>query len=214
MWSLNLVTPPAAEPLDLETEVKPHLRVTGAEAADQAAGISGATVAAREACEGFTGRQLITATWELWLQEWCEPGITRDGAIRIPKPPLQQQAGSPALTAGVLSVKYLDTAGAEQTLAADQYQILAPVGPTAQRGLIFPAYGVAWPSVRCQPAAIKIRYTAGYGATFASVPGSLRAGMKLQVSEANERRELATIGTIQSKNELTAERLWWPYRSF
>lgn len=203
MWSLSLITAPAAEPLERATEVHQHLRLDSDLSAQEPL-LDALISATRRNCETFTSRQLITATWELWMDSWCEPGIYRDDALFLPLPPLQS----------VTSVKYLDTGGVLQTWPADQYIVDAPAGPAAQRARIVPAYGVSWPTLREQPQAVKVRFVAGYGAEAGDVPAGLRAGMLLEVAEMYERRELVTLGTISSPNFLSAERLWWPFRAF
>jgi uncharacterized phiE125 gp8 family phage protein len=205
VWTLSLITPPAVEALDLETEVYPHLRLEPA-LTPQESLIAGMVATARQRCEEFTQRQLITATWELWLDCWDEPGCGWQGRIYLPRPPLQPQ--SP--TAGVLTVAYVDSAGVEQVLPPDQYIVDAPAGPTCGKGSIFPAYQVIWPTVHMQPGAIKVRYTAGYGASFRQVPAALRHGMLLTIGQLDlERAEQASSDTV---NAVRAEGLWFPFR--
>jgi len=202
-WSLSLTTPPVLAALDLATEVRQQLRLEVFELADQAAVLQGYIDAAEAACEEYTDRQLITATWTLNLERWNEPGIYRCengiGRIRLPKPPLQS----------VTSIKYTDVDGIEATWSSLEYQLAAPVGPTSQRAEIVLKDGFSWPDdVLHGPAAIRILFVAGYGLTYAAVPASLRAGMLLRVAESFERREEALTGTTQSQNEQTARTLW------
>jgi uncharacterized phiE125 gp8 family phage protein len=56
----------------------------------------------------------------------------------------------------VESVKYVDTAGAEQTLDPASYEVLTATGQLVL------AHGGAWPSVRSGIEAVRIRFTAGY----------------------------------------------------
>jgi uncharacterized phiE125 gp8 family phage protein len=203
VWSLSLITAPSAEPLAVDDgQVKAHLRLDS-DLAPQDALLSAAITAARQNCETFTGRQLITATWELWMESWYEEGICREGVLYLPRPPV----------ASITSITYLDSSGVAQTWPADQYTAVFPAGPQASRAQIFPAYGVVWPTALCQPAAIKIRFVAGYGTVGADVPAALRQGMLLELGEMYDRRELSTAG-LSSPNVITAERLWWPFRSF
>jgi uncharacterized phiE125 gp8 family phage protein len=215
VWSLSLITPPAAEPLDMETEVYPHLRLEP-ELVPQETLLRLQVQAARQRCEEYTSRQCITATWELWLDGWDEPMCSSGGGrIYIPRAPLQMQAGPVnAPTAGVLSVSYTDTTGSTITLATDQYGVSAPQGPTAAKGSIYPSVSaVWWPlGVPCRPGAIRIRFTAGYGPDFRSVPAGLRQGMLLTVGELDSSREDQTVGTTVTPNLLRAEQLWYPFR--
>lgn len=201
---LSLITAPVVEPLTTSDEqVKAHLRLDP-DLDPQDALLAASITTARQNCETFTGRQLITAVWELWMESWYEEGIYRDGVLYLPRPPVT----------AVASITYVDGAGVVQTWPADQYVTVFPAGPQASRAQVFPAYGVVFPWARQQPASIKIKFTAGYGATGASVPPGLLAGMLLEVGERYERRELTTLGAVQSPNIITAERLWWPFRSF
>lgn len=101
------------------------------------------------------GPVLITTTLRTYLDVW--PTI---GPIILPHPPL----------ASVTSITYVDTAGTTQTWTAAEYQI----DVSARPGLILPAYGYTWPSIRPQLKAITITYTAGYGAADTSVPYELK----------------------------------------
>lgn len=207
MWSLQLITAPVKEPLDISLDVRSHLRLE--EIADSQDRLLGSmVVAARHACENFTGRQLLDATWELWMDDWWEAGIFQGGVLLIPKPPLRS----------IVSIKYVDTAGAVQTwnsaLYSAEVQDVAAVAPMCQRGRVYPNYGEIWPDIRCQPGAVKVRFTAGYGAASVSVPAGLKQGMLLEVGEMYERRELAVVGSSVTPATMSAEALWWPYRAF
>jgi hypothetical protein len=85
--ALKINTAPAAEPISTD-EAKMHLRV---DASDEDMLIQSYIKAARQHCEGVLNRQLVTATWELWLDNF--PGKDH---IDIPLPPLQ----APVVTAG------------------------------------------------------------------------------------------------------------------
>lgn len=209
MWSLQLITAPVKEPLDISLDVRSHSRL--GEAPDSEDRLLGGMVsAARHACETFTGRQLIDATLELWLDSWLEPGIASSmgDVLFMPRPPLRS----------IVSIKYLDTAGALQTWASTEYskevQAIGVVAPTCQRGRVYPNYGVIWPDLRCQPGAVKIQFTAGYGADGTKVPEPLKQGMLLMVGEMYERRELSVVGSTVTPAMVTAEALWWPYRAY
>jgi len=202
MWSLSLVTAPTAEPLSTD-ELREHSRIDG-EGGSQLGKLGRSIGAARERCEGFTRRQLLTATWKLLMDSWWEEGITRDGALFIPRPPLSS----------VTHVKYRDEDGTLQTWATSQYVVDAPTGPRAGRGRIVPAYDVDWPTLRCQPNAVEVQFVAGYGAAGSSVPAALLEGILLVAGELYERREDAIVGAVVSPTKVTSESLWWPYRAW
>lgn len=162
------INAPSVEPVTL-AEAKAHLCVIHA---DDDALIEAYIAAAREDAEHRLGRLLVTQTWELALGAF--PSV-----IVMPVP-----------VASVTSIKYIDTAGVEQTLDAATYQ----VDTAALPGVIAPAYGAAWPSTRDQYNAVKVRYTAGYGADGAAVPASIKAWIKLRVGALYENRESAVAG--------------------
>lgn len=184
---LALVALPSTEPVTL-AEAKAHLRVT---ATDDDTLVDSLIATARQWVEDFTRRALITQTWDYTLDAFADE-------IEIPLPPLQS----------VNSVKYLDVDGVEQTLAATEYT----VDTAATRGLVRPAYGKSWPSVRDQANAVTIRFIAGYG-TAAAVPGTIKAAVLLMLGELYARRETAIVGAPIATVPVSAEYLLWPYRS-
>jgi 3-deoxy-7-phosphoheptulonate synthase len=70
----------------------------------------------------------------------------------------------------VVSINYVDSDGATQTLAAANYTVFTPTdGP----GVIELAYNESWPSTRAVPNAVTVRFIAGY-ANAASVPAAVK----------------------------------------
>lgn len=195
MASLTLVTAPSAgtEPITLD-EAKSHCRI---DVEDDDSLVTALIVAARQHVENATGRQLLTATWSLKLDCWpCW--------IDVPRAPL--------LT--VTSITYLDTAGATQTLATDQYRTNAPSGPTAARGTIEPAYGVTWPTLYGVSNAATVTFTAGYGATADTVPQAIKQAMLLTIGHWYINREHVITGTIVTQLPMAVGALLAPYRTW
>lgn len=131
---------------------------------------------------GWLGRALITQTLELVLDRFpC-------GKIKLPYPPLIE----------VLSVKYIDTDGVEQTLdppsgsppSGGDYRVVADAEPA----YIEPVYGTSWPATR-GTAAVRIRYFAGYG-TQDQVPARIKEYILHQVAYGYEYRESASMGQV------------------
>lgn len=199
--TLNLITAPTQEPVKLDL-AKLHCKVdTSAE--DEL--FRQIIKAAREWCEAFTGRQLVGAVWE--LSRDCFPG---SNVLALPKAPLRS----------VTSVKYLDAAGVEQTVATTVYRVKAFSGPHARCGRISLEYGQAWPSVRSVKDAVTVRFEAGYSAAGASenvaqaaIPAGLVQAMLLVIRETYERRGHSIAGTIITKVPMNAENLAAPYRA-
>lgn len=150
--------PPAAAPLSL-AEVLEQLH--------ENAGVADAKVldlidVAREACEDRTERTLISTPWRLTMDAF-------PSAIRLLKPPI----------ISVESVRFVDEEGVLQTLDPADYYL----DNASEPGYLLPAYGKAWPATRCQPNAVVVEYTAGYGATMAAVPKPLRQWMLLAIAD-------------------------------
>jgi uncharacterized phiE125 gp8 family phage protein len=124
--------------------------------------------AARRQVERITRRALVSQTWELQLN-----GFPCGASIELPYPPL----------VSVISVTYKDTSGAWQTLAATEYVVTSPAGPTAERGVISLAFAKVWPNTYDEADVVKIRFAAGYGATAASVPEDIREAILMVMSD-------------------------------
>jgi uncharacterized phiE125 gp8 family phage protein len=171
-------------------------------------------VAARQLLETQTRRQLVTATWKLSLDrfpgcnEWCnhagehvccsssQERWHRSRGIELPVPPLQS----------VTSITYVDSNGDTQTLATDQYQVDALSTP----GRVLPAYGVSWPTTRCQANAVNITFVAGYGLA-AAVPATAKHAIKLLLSHWYENRE-SSVKNDQMALPMGFDALVWQLR--
>ncbi len=111
---------------------------------------------ARERIEGVVHRQLMTATWELYLDRF--PGTT--GSIYLTdhcaRPPFQT----------VNSIVYMDIDGVEQTVTASDYSLSS----APESGRITLAYNTNWPSTRQIAEAVTIEFNNGHGDSPADVP--------------------------------------------
>ena len=189
---LQLVTPPAEEPVSL-IEAKLHLRVDFDE--DDTL-IASLIAAARQGAETLTGRQLITARWKQVLD--CFPGPSLMGvpagqafslpghAILLPKAPVQS----------VVSIDYLDMGATSQTMHASSYTVDNACEPAR----ITPVFGQIWPICLPQIGAVSVTFDAGYG-TAAQVPEGIKSWIKLRVGSLYAHREevaLLNRGSIES----------------
>lgn len=188
---LSIVTPPAAEPIMLD-EAKAHLRVD-----DHDGEIISAMIAARQLVEEWTGRALVTQTWDWFLPFF--PYYHGRYTLSIPKPPLQILS----------SIKYIDASGALVTMPSTDYVALTFSGASAANGLVDPVYGSCWPSARTQNDAVQVRFVAGYGGP-EKIPEPIRAAIKLLLGDLFENREAQFVGVSVSDN-LAVERLLSPY---
>ncbi len=148
--SVQLVTPPAEEPITLD-EARLHLRLDGT---DEDKYVQALVAAARIHMETALRRRLIATGLRLSLSRF-------PAEIRIPYPPL---LAAPTIT-------YIDADGATQTLtsAADEYQINDRTAPAR----IIPPYAGAWPVTRSVPNAVTLSYTAGLGAVVTGTDANL-----------------------------------------
>lgn len=189
---LSLITPPADEPISIHEARDQVRRYDDFE--DEF--LRDLILEAREHVEGVTGRQLITATWEIWLDRF--PGWWID----LPRPPLQT----------VSWVRYYDTADVLQTLSTDVWQFTAPAGPRGRRGRVVLKEGQSWPDHRIRPDAIRIQFVAGYGPGADAVPRALRRAMKLLIGHWYEHRE-AVAGSGRSAIPIGVKALLAPFIS-
>lgn len=195
--ALRQITAPAVDPITL-VEAKAHLRVNVSDD-DSLIGIFiKAATQNVEGPDGFLGRALVTQTWELVIDEFP------DSEIKIPLPPLQE----------IVSIKYDDASGNEQTLAADQYY----VDTASQPGWVVPITA-GWPSTIDAINAVRIRFTCGYAPTadsppdlVANVPYSIKAGILLTVGTLYANRETVVIGVTAVQLPWGVEQLLRPHR--
>lgn len=177
---MQLITPPAGEPVSLE-EAKLHLRV---DFDDDDALIQMLISSARQAAESITHRQFITARWRMTLDSFPGPSLmgvptgqpfTLPGhAILIPK--------SPVLN--VVAINYLDMASVQQTMPAANYT----VDSTCEPARITPVFGQIWPIALPQIGAVTVIFDAGYGDASA-VPDGIKSWIKLRVASLYTYRE-------------------------
>jgi uncharacterized phiE125 gp8 family phage protein len=174
---LTLTTPPAVKPVSL-AEAKDHLRVTHGD--DDAYITMLIDVATRrlDARHGTLNRALITQRWLLKVDRF-PVFCGHEGwphAIELPFPPLLS----------VVSVKYLDPNGDEQTLAGTEYTVEI----SQFVGRILLGYGKSWPAIRCVPGAVRIDFTAGFGPAGSDVPAPIRQAMLMFVAHLYETRSV------------------------
>jgi uncharacterized phiE125 gp8 family phage protein len=166
--ALRRTTDAATEPLTT-AEAKAHLRVT---ASTDDTYIDMLVKAARTMAENELRRSLITQTWTKTLDQFPD-------AIELHYPPI----------IAISSVKYYDTAGAQQTLDPGLYTLDSASEP----GWIVPAYGRTWPATLAAINAVEVIYTAGYGAA-AAVPQAIKSYILLHVGHLYENREATMPG--------------------
>lgn len=191
---LKLITAPAETPITV-AEAKAHLRV---DVDDDNDIIEAMVDAATDYCDGptgFLGRAIIDQTWELVLDAFPDD----DEEIKIPLPPL----------ISVESVKYDDSAGAEQTMSTDDYT----VDNVSEPGWVLPVG--SWPTTFDGVNAVRIRFRCGYvggSPEAAIVPGAIKAAIKLIVGNLYANRETIVLGQTVSEIPQSAQFLLRKHR--
>lgn len=141
--------------------------------------------AATKLVEAQTSRQFIPATWTFYA-DCFEPEIL----LRVC--PVQS----------IEAVRYVDPAGATQTLSPSAYQLDAVSEPAR----LVPAYGYTWPQTREQINSVEVEFIAGY-ADGASVPDHAKHAILLLVGHWYENREAVLTGTVSKEIELSFKTL-------
>lgn len=193
--SLELYAAPAVEPISLQ-EAKDHLRSIVESEGIEDSLIEALISAAREHVDGrdgILGRQLITATWDLTLDEFpaCD-------WIPLPLAPVQS----------IASITYLDADGVSQTFSASNYALSADKNVSPRVDL---AYNASWPGTRNVRDAVTVRFVAGYGNGQASIPYRIRAAMLLLVSHLYNNREAVVVGANAVELPMGVDTLLAPY---
>jgi uncharacterized phiE125 gp8 family phage protein len=175
MAGLRLITPPTIEPISLP-EAMAHLRVTDL---NEQGSLELYIRNAREHLDGalgsLMGEAMLTQTWDYMLH-----AFPTTSCIPIPLRPL----------AAVTQIAYDDPAGAEQIMDPATYF----VDTASYVGQVTLAPSASWPGTIQRVNAVRIRFTAGYGADPADVPGYYRHAVLLLLGHFYEHRgDTATL---------------------
>lgn len=181
----------ADEWIDLE-DARAHLRVDtyGSPAvSDDDAWITAQIPAAREYCERELGRALAPRTMEIATNAF--PGVAVDtaagAAFPLPFGPVTE----------IVSVKYDDTNGDEQTVDPATYVLDSYANPSR----LCLAYGATWPTARSALNSVRVRYVTGYELAAGSppvpvLPKTARAAMLLMLGHLYENREATGVDKL------------------
>lgn len=162
--AVKVITAATEYPVSL-AEAKLNLRIVQD---DEDADVERMVRAATQAAEGRMNRALMPQ-----VLEFAADAFPPACGLKIPRPPMR----------GDVTVKYIDSDGAEQTLDPAAYLVNAYVEPPQ----ITAAYSTPWPTTRAQAASVVVRYDAGY-ADAASVPEPIRQWILLAVGAMYENR--------------------------
>lgn len=200
--SLYLVTPPARVVVSLD-DMKEHLRVDHDSEDDLIEAYTAAATAHIDGRDGWLQRALVDQTWD--FKPDCWPSAR---PIRLPLPPLIE----------VVSFKYIDTDGVEQTFDDANYHVTGVAG--YGRGSVQIRSGETWPVIASQwPEPIAIRFRAGYLDTSESpnvdnVPEPIKQAIKFTVGHLYANRETVVIGQTAVAVPFAAEYLLSTYRVY
>lgn len=151
---------------------------------------------ARQYVEAITRRQLITATWDAFLDEFPDGDY-----IKLPFGQLQ------SVTTDLFT--YTDSAGTVTKMVVTTDYL---VDISSEPGRIVLPYGVNWPVFTKYPVnPIAIRFVCGYGLTSASVPPGIRTAIKMFAGDLYELREIQVVGETLMQNK-AAKNILGPFR--
>ncbi len=161
---------PAVEPVSL-AEAKAHLRLETS--ADDALVMS-LIITSRLHIEAALGLALTSQEWTLVLDAWPATGVV------------------------IIPIRPVSGLSAVRVRAADGSPVVVDPGTYVLDGAGVPPRLVsvsgAWPNPQRVAAGIEIDFTAGFGATAASVPDPIRHALKLLVAHWYEHRDPIEIG--------------------
>ena len=163
---------PASEPVSL-ADVKAHCRIDHSDDDTYIAGLIAAAVAFVDA-QGELGRAMITQTWAQYESQ-------APGRVRLDMGPFIE----------LVSVKFFDAAGSLQTATLADFEIRLH----GDFVICKPKEDREWPTADTREDAIKITYTAGYGAA-SDVPAGIKHALLMLIGHWYENREAVVIGTI------------------
>lgn len=181
--TLILKTAPAT-PLFTLDQIKGHLCLTDdfTESDATITDYGDAVTSYLDGNEGILRRGLITQSYTMIIDCFAS-------AISIPMPPLQS----------VDEIRYLDSAGVQQILAASTYRVVY-TGAVNRRALITLANDQSWPSVDTVIGAIEIDFTCGYGDNWNDIPANTRQLAKMLLASLFETRESQITNGSFSQN--------------
>ncbi len=179
--TLRLITPPAVEPVSVET-AKLFLRVDGTE---EDALVMSLAKGARETGEELARRAFLTQTLEMVLDDWPPKFV-----MALMRPPLQS----------VISVKYYDENNVE-AIWTDY-----TVDTRSEPGRVH--FNSTPGTTLLESGGIVVRYVAGYGNTEADVPQRIKDAILALTAYRYENRE-SYVAPREIKDAFIGERVMW-----
>ncbi|CAN7146669.1 head-tail connector protein [Pararhizobium sp. LjRoot238] len=184
--TITELTPPVGEPLTL-AETKAHLRIDGSAEDDL---ISSLIRTAREHLERETGLALLARTFRLYLDDWPPTRV-----IQIVRGPVQTIEGVTVYDADGTPGE-IDVSGFVLDGRARPARLILPEQPAPGRAIN----------------GIEIDFSAGFGATGADVPDTLKRAMLLHAALLYEFRGAVTPEDQPAAVPAGYDRLIAPFR--
>lgn len=179
---------PPATPLIALADMKLHLRQDLS--ADDTL-INQIIAAATVWAEDFLHRRFITQTVTMTIHAFT------GRAIMLPIAPVQS----------ITEIRYLDSAGVQQTLSTDVYKLSKGQLPF----YVVTQYGQTWPQTRAEADAVEIEFVAGYGDAASDVPADIVRAVYMLAASMYENRTAEITGTIAQKLTFGPEKLLEPH---
>ena len=188
----NLTDNGATSAVVTAAEFKTHARIYHTQ---DDAYIATLILSATQVIEHETRRALIERNFTLQLE-----GFPADREIVLPRSPLST----------VTEVQYEAPNGSFLTLDTVSYHTYSVNGV----GRVVLSSTASWPTtLNTGGLDVYVNFTAGYGATSASVPAALRHAVLLQATHMYENRTSVNIGNIVNEIPMTVQRLIVQYHT-
>lgn len=168
--ALILITDATVEPVTL-AQAKVQCRVDADLTAEDDT-IAILITAARTQAEQELNRALVTQTWERVLDAF---------------PTAELELGKHKVLS-ITSVIYIDAAGDSQTMAAEDYSL----DTDSDGGFLLPAVDTEWPDTLDTANAVRVRFTAGFGADATAVPNGIKAWILAKVAHLHPNGDKAS----------------------
>ncbi|MCK4824250.1 hypothetical protein KA005_51335 [bacterium] len=195
-----IVTEPTSEPISL-AELKLDARIELTETSEDVK-LNAAITASREHVEDITRRQLFTATWAYYLDEWPD-----GDKIKLPFGNLQT-------TNLVMSYDEVASDDSKNTVIMTLTTDYLIETNGEQCGAIVLPYGETWPSFTHWPThSIKIQFQCGWTSR-ALIPYKIKAAMSLISLDLYVNRESQIVSNQDYRENTTVQRLLASARLF
>lgn len=107
----------------------------------------------------------------------------------------------------VVSVKYYDTDGVQQTMTGSEYIVDAVSRPA----YVMAAPLKTWPVAQTRPGAVEVEWQAGW-VNPSDVPEDILHAMKLLIGHWDQNREAVVVGSISTAIDMAVDALLFPHR--